>query len=216
MPRYANLLNLVLALAVGTMLSQAQARDTPSASATVAPARIDTKFLPRAPGNNAIAGTLDPAAVLYAMTHTVFEGESWGEIPELGLSVQDMTSFVGKWSGNKQIFWNSNVAASFKWDFAAPGAKSLTFDMTGAPDYGIIKIRLFCYRKTAQGYFVPMGTRERVYDGYATSVRRKTTGISLLGSPPCASADAYRLVFIFASTAADRRFGGIDRIVVAK
>jgi len=216
MPRYA-LLPSVLAIFLGTMASPVPAAEAPAGTVTMAPTVIEGKFRPRSSGDTAVVSAFDPAAALYAMTHTVFEGEAWGEIPELGLSVQDMTPFAGKWSGNKQIFWNASVKPVFQWDFAAPKAKSLTFDMTAAPDYGTITIRLFCFRKTPYGTYMLKGTLQRIYDGYATSVRRKTTAITLLGAyNNCYGSDAYRLIFSFTATAPGRRYGGIDRIVVTK
>ncbi len=209
----------LFAAAIASASLNGQAREATSAgtATTSARARVDTAFLPRTADQYTAAGRqVDLSATLYAMTHTVFEAEDWGDIPTLGLSVQDMTSFGSTWSGNKQIFWNPAAAHSFKWDFKAPAGKRLTLDLTAAPDYGLMKITLVCYKQHAPPYtfYVPVETVARTHDGYATSVRRQR--VEILLSAPCRQADAYRLIFTLTQASPDRRFGGIDRIVVAK
>lgn len=226
MPRNTSLNLALAALAVASMSGpfSVLARDQPSTSAPAgtsaqpstptisARARVDTAVLPRAADEQtAVAAKIDVSAVIYSMKHTVFEAEDWGDIPKLGLSVQDMTPFGTAWSGNKHIFWNPTPIVMYKgfyWDFKAPGTKTISIDLTAAPDYRKMQISLMCY-VLAGPYKTPnLITQVRMYDGYATTVKRQNVTFA-----PCGGGPFYRLIFKPFVGPANRPFGGIDRIV---
>jgi len=213
--RYTVFLVALAAGAAATSISVARdVRDTGTATIS-ARARIETVFLPRAAPDTVQETKVDISAALYAMKHTVFEAEDWGDIPKLGLSVQNMAPFGNRWSGDKQIFWNP-VGKSFYWDFKAPSGKVMSLDLTSAPDYGVMKIALLCYKKQGlyNAFYHVVGKAARTHDGYAATVTRKRVSIPLQAG--CAFADFYRLFFALNASSGNRRLGGIDRIVVAK
>ncbi|GGD88688.1 hypothetical protein GCM10011515_05450 [Tsuneonella deserti] len=151
---------------------------------------------------------------LAPLTDWVFEAEDWGERPELGLSVQDMSGWGSEWSRDRQIFWNPQPPAYvFKWDFSVSAARYLRINLTAAPDYAPLTIRLGCYRQTAANYYQLLSEHVMYHDGYATSVRRQSVGFPIVVDPKCKTADMYRLLFV-AKPSEGRTFGGIDNIVV--
>lgn len=159
--------------------------------------------------------------LVHAMTNLVlqpftFEAEDWGDRPDLGFTVQDMTGFGNEWSGNKQIFWNPQPPHNaFKWDFSAPGGAMLRIYLTAAPDYANLNIRLGCYRQVSENYYQLMSQRLMTYNGYASTVTRRQVVYPLVFDPQCKNADMFRLLFT-AQPAGNKTFGGIDSIVVSK
>ena len=149
------------------------------------------------------------------LTFTV-EAEDWGEMPELGFTVQDMSGWGNFWSGNKQIFWNPQAPAyAFKWDFSVAAGKMLRINLTAAPDYADLDIRLGCYRQVSENYYQLESQHNLFFEGYATSVRRRSVVYPLTNDPKCRTADMYRLLFV-AKQREGRTFGGIDNIVVTR
>lgn len=151
-----------------------------------------------------------------ALLNFTVEAEDWGEMPDLGFTVQDMSGWGSEWSGNKQIFWNPQPPSqAFKWDFSVTGGKVLRVYLTAAPDYANMDITLGCYRQVSQNYYQLQSQHKQFYNGYATSVRRQVVVWPLTFDPKCASADMYRLLFV-AKQSEGRTFGGIDSIVVQR
>jgi len=145
-----------------------------------------------------------------------FEAEDWGELPNLGMSVQDMSGWGSQWSGNKQIFWNPLPPYyAFKWDFSAPGGQLLKINLTGAPDYADLTIRLGCYRQMSSNYYQLKSQHLLSYKGYASTVLRRTVTYPLFVDPQCKAADMFRLTFT-ATQSAGKTFGGIDSIEVTR
>lgn len=149
------------------------------------------------------------------LTFTV-EAEDWGDKPELGFTVQDMSGWGSEWSGNKQIFWNPQAPAyAFKWDFSVAAGKMLRINLTAAPDYADLDIRLGCYRQITENYYQLDSQHNLFFEGYATSVRRRSVSYPLTIDPKCRNAAMYRLLFV-ARQREGRTFGGIDSIVVTR
>ena len=156
------------------------------------------------------------ALTALAMRAYFFEAEDWGEIPELGFTVQDMSGWGSQWSGNRQIFWNPQAPGNvFKWDFAAPGGRILRIHLTGAPDYADLVIRLGCYRKLGENQYQLAAQRTLSYNGRASQVVRRQVAYPLYLVPQCRTADALRLVFT-ANPVSNRKFAGIDAIEVSR
>jgi len=166
--------------------------------------------------NEAVAPELVHKLDIPAILDFTVEAEDWGEMPELGFTVQDMSGWGSEWSGNKQIFWNPQPPAkAFKWDFSVTGGKMLRIYLTAAPDYANLSIKLGCYRQVSENYYQLSSEHKMFYEGYATSVRRRSVAYPLTFDPKCATADMYRLLFI-AQQSEGRTFGGIDSIVVTR
>jgi hypothetical protein len=151
-----------------------------------------------------------------ALQPFTFEAEDWGDRPDLGFSVQDMSGWGSQWSGNKQIFWNPQPpGSSFKWDFSAPGGAMLRIYLTAAPDYGNMSIRLGCYQKVSENYYQLRSQHLLSYEGHASSVSRRMVAYPLAIDPKCKTADMFRLLFT-SQPMSGRVLGGIDSIVVSK
>lgn len=149
------------------------------------------------------------------LTFTV-EAEEWGEMPELGFTVQDMSGWGSEWSGNKQIFWNPQPPGfAFKYDFSVAAGKMLRINLTAAPDYANLDIRLGCYRQLSENYYQLDSQHNLFFEGYATSVRHRFVSYPLTVDPKCRDAAMYRLLFV-AKQSEGRTFAGIDSIVVTR
>jgi hypothetical protein len=151
------------------------------------------------------------------LPNTMVEGEALGENPELGLFVQDMTSFGTSWSANKQLFWKPG-ADSFEWQFKDRTARTIKLDLTAAPDYGSMTISLHCVRRMPPYYgkvmWLTLATVS--FDGYAPSVQRKRVEMTKPAGSICDPPGIHKLVFKLTATAPDRRYGGIDRFWITK
>lgn len=145
-----------------------------------------------------------------------FEAEDWGEMPELGFTVQDMSGWGSQWSGNRQIFWNPQAPGNaFKWDFSAVGGRLLHINLTAAPDYADLTIRLGCYEQVSEHQYQLRAQVTRAYNGYAAAVTRRQVIFNVALDPRCRDADMFRLLFT-ANPVTNRRFAGIDNIVVTR
>lgn len=166
--------------------------------------------------------TLSPDRIR-AMTALVLqpykvEAEEWGEIPELGLSVQDMTGWGSQWSGGKQIFWAPGDMNSFKYDFSAVAGVLVVVNYTTAPDYADVQVKLGCYRKVGDGpgQYQYLGQIVRSYSGYSQTVARQRLVFPVRNHPQCRNGDAWRLIFTMLPSASGKVRGGIDSILVTR
>lgn len=173
----------------------------------------------------------DPAALpptltiapdrIRAMTSLVLqpytvEAEEWGDMPALGLSVQDMTGWGNQWSGGKQAFWSPQEPKAFKYDFSAVAGMLVIVNLTAAPDYADLQVKLGCYRKVNDVQYQYLGQMLKGYEGFASQVTRRRVIFAVANHPQCRNADSYRLVFSVMPSPPGRVYGGIDSIVVTR
>ncbi len=179
----------------------------------IAPRVVSLATLPK---TETVAPNLVHRMASPALLNFTVEAEDWGDMPDLGFTVQDMSGWGSEWSGNKQIFWDPQPPGkAFKWDFSVTGGKMLRVYLTAAPDYADLSITIGCYRQVSDNYYQLQSQHSMVYEGYATSVRRKSVAYPMTSDPKCATADMYRLLFV-ALQKEGKTFGGIDSIVVTR
>jgi hypothetical protein len=206
--------------AASAVLAQATVREAPRIEA---PVRAQTRVIaPRVLAAPTLtqAETVAPDLVhkmdIPALLTFTVEAEEWGDNPALGFTVQDMSGWGSDWSGNKQIFWNPQPPGyAFKWDFSVTAGKMLRINLTAAPDYANLDIRLGCYRQVSANYYQLDSQHNLFFEGYATSVRRRFVSYPLTVDPKCRDAAMYRLLFV-AKQSEGRTFAGIDSIVVTR
>ena len=158
------------------------------------------------------AQAVNLGALMQSMRNPTFEAEAFGDHPELGLSVQEMSGFGAGWSGNAQLFWRPNrpmtwVRLPFRIE---PGSYAVRIDMPQAPDYGTVDLSIV-YRASAAN-FPGAGARNWVetqvvrFNGYAGRVQPAANPVSF--AVAWSADDGVYVVM----KSRDGKLAGIDRV----